>query len=350
MIVKCNSCQTKFRIDPAKITEKGVRVRCTKCSNIFFIEPQIPVSPPPNIEPPKEENISFDIDEKPYTQPADAKEMSDDKKLAAQWSMDISFDEEKSSPPNEKSPIGDGDDFEIFKDSSPADSGFSFALESKPAEEPQQTEALAESEPAPYVMSEKEGHAQGEPPALTEERTDGVQETTFFSDVAVDVQKKRSSLGLWLILLALFTAGIGGAVYMTDSVNTVIRILNMKEQPIKGKFDIVDIKGYYSENAVLGRLFVVEGKIISSYDVSKDVTGIRGKLFNSKGNVIEEKLVSPGVIILSDDLKTVSNQDLGRLFTNTAKSRIPAKGSMPFMVIFTDIPPDTHEFSVEIVV
>src|SRR6185295_19174006 len=38
MIVKCENCQTRFKIPDDKVTEKGVKVRCTKCSHTFRVE------------------------------------------------------------------------------------------------------------------------------------------------------------------------------------------------------------------------------------------------------------------------------------------------------------------------
>jgi predicted Zn finger-like uncharacterized protein len=35
MIVQCPSCQAKFRIGDEKVTDKGVKIRCTRCSNVF---------------------------------------------------------------------------------------------------------------------------------------------------------------------------------------------------------------------------------------------------------------------------------------------------------------------------
>ncbi len=35
MIVQCPSCETKFRIADEKVTERGVRVRCTSCKSVF---------------------------------------------------------------------------------------------------------------------------------------------------------------------------------------------------------------------------------------------------------------------------------------------------------------------------
>ncbi|MBI5681715.1 MAG: zinc-ribbon domain-containing protein [Deltaproteobacteria bacterium] len=352
MIVQCDVCQTKFRIDDSMVTEKGVRVRCTKCKNIFFVKPQTFDVPLPVPEPPKEEQtISFNIDTKPDIQPTDKKEMPDDEKLAADWSMDISFDEEKSPHPKEESHAVGAGGFEIFKDSSAADDSFSFDVENKPSPEPPITLSTT-PEDEPIISEHKTMPDEDEHPSFEQEHTDASQEPPFFNDVVTDVpkEKKQSRLGIVIILSILFAALVVGVVYMTGSVNTVTRILNMKEPPLTSRFDIVDLKGYYyAENTVLGRLFLIEGKIISSYDVSKDITGIKGTLYNSKSSIIEEKLVSPGVIVLSDDLKTISKQELGKLFSNTKKSTMPPKGSMPFMVIFSDIPPDTYEFGVELI-
>jgi predicted Zn finger-like uncharacterized protein len=37
MIVKCEQCQTRFKIPDDKVTDKGVKVRCTKCSHTFRV-------------------------------------------------------------------------------------------------------------------------------------------------------------------------------------------------------------------------------------------------------------------------------------------------------------------------
>lgn len=37
MIVKCEQCQTRFKIPDDKVTDKGVKVRCTKCGHTFRV-------------------------------------------------------------------------------------------------------------------------------------------------------------------------------------------------------------------------------------------------------------------------------------------------------------------------
>jgi predicted Zn finger-like uncharacterized protein len=49
MIVSCGSCQSKFRIDPAKIPAQGARIRCPKCKGVIAVAPpgERPAAEPP---------------------------------------------------------------------------------------------------------------------------------------------------------------------------------------------------------------------------------------------------------------------------------------------------------------
>ncbi len=38
MIVQCQNCHTKFRLDPSEIKEEGSKIRCSKCKHLFFVE------------------------------------------------------------------------------------------------------------------------------------------------------------------------------------------------------------------------------------------------------------------------------------------------------------------------
>lgn len=38
MIIQCEKCQTRFRLDDSRVTAKGVKVRCTKCKHVFTVQ------------------------------------------------------------------------------------------------------------------------------------------------------------------------------------------------------------------------------------------------------------------------------------------------------------------------
>ena len=42
MIVQCDQCNAKFRLDDSKVKEGGVKVRCSKCKNIFIVQSETP--------------------------------------------------------------------------------------------------------------------------------------------------------------------------------------------------------------------------------------------------------------------------------------------------------------------
>lgn len=42
MIVQCDQCSSKFRLDDAKVKEGGAKVRCSKCKHIFVVQKEAP--------------------------------------------------------------------------------------------------------------------------------------------------------------------------------------------------------------------------------------------------------------------------------------------------------------------
>lgn len=44
MIVQCEQCRTKFRLDDEKVTDRGVKVRCAKCRHVFTVKKEAEVT------------------------------------------------------------------------------------------------------------------------------------------------------------------------------------------------------------------------------------------------------------------------------------------------------------------
>jgi predicted Zn finger-like uncharacterized protein len=68
MIVECEKCGGKFKLDDSKITEKGIKVRCSKCKHVFTVKkaqavPDFsPESPASADDPFQDFSFSDDID------------------------------------------------------------------------------------------------------------------------------------------------------------------------------------------------------------------------------------------------------------------------------------------------
>jgi predicted Zn finger-like uncharacterized protein len=41
MIIQCDQCKTKFRLDDSKVTDAGVKVRCSRCKNTFVVRKEV---------------------------------------------------------------------------------------------------------------------------------------------------------------------------------------------------------------------------------------------------------------------------------------------------------------------
>jgi predicted Zn finger-like uncharacterized protein len=67
MIIECDSCSTKFRLDESRITGRGVKVRCTKCQSVFIVH--APDAEPPAQEPPTETPAETAPETSPETPP-----------------------------------------------------------------------------------------------------------------------------------------------------------------------------------------------------------------------------------------------------------------------------------------
>jgi predicted Zn finger-like uncharacterized protein len=46
MIIQCDKCGTRFKLDDSRVSGGGVKVRCTKCQNVFLVSPQAEAAPP----------------------------------------------------------------------------------------------------------------------------------------------------------------------------------------------------------------------------------------------------------------------------------------------------------------
>lgn len=70
MIIQCEQCRTKFKLDDSKVTERGAKVRCAKCRNVFTVrkpgaaateEPVVALAPPVPVIP--DTTPAFDLGE-----------------------------------------------------------------------------------------------------------------------------------------------------------------------------------------------------------------------------------------------------------------------------------------------
>lgn len=112
------------------------------------------------------------------------------------------------------------------------------------------------------------------------------------------------------------------------------------------------LNGSFLDSQKAGKLFVVKGLVINNYPDKRSFIRIRSNILSSKGTVVKSKIVYAGNPIGDKELQSLAIEEINnRLRNKFGKSNmninILSKSSIPFMVIFSELPEDICEFTVE---
>lgn len=424
MIIQCDKCSTKFRLDDSRITSNGVRVRCTKCQNVFVVTPPPPaeevqveevfgVKQPANAaEPsfagaptaPKPEskpdlNLKFDFerphDEEDETSNRGAVESDEDERDP----FEFKFSPNETAEKEESAGSADDEGFQFKPEESgktALDFDFNFDDTEKTTDEKatgednassddwglgdsSEDDAPAEAPPvkaspisaAAYSKDAKAASAPTSEPT-TEQGEDDFGAEKEFSDVLTKSLEKDLDLGLddgeddanlraamgaakpkpgkKAILIAVLVFIIGAiVVYSSGIVDSIAKSILPGSEPAAKVVEIETINGYYADNVLFGKVFVIEAKIRNISDGPQEIKSVTGILYNSKGEKLTSKSVSPGRVVSQDDLKNLSKEDLLKQFKDATGGTIPSKAEVPVMVLFTEAPAETVEYGLDIV-
>jgi hypothetical protein len=114
------------------------------------------------------------------------------------------------------------------------------------------------------------------------------------------------------------------------------------------------ITGEFVDSKSAGRLFVIKGKLRSNYAEARNFIKVKGVLYLKDGQIAKNRVVYCGNVLSDTDLQTVDKQAIhkrmaNRFGDNKLNFNIPPGKVVPFMVVFSGVPEDLGEFSVEVV-
>lgn len=366
MIIQCPKCLAKFKLDDSKVKDEGTKVRCAKCKEVFVVtkEEKAPPPPPPQPEIPAEKE-EFDFSS--FAAPAEEKEEApfgfgggfegegikkeeekeetgfsfggleggepkgeEEKEEAPEWGA-MSYGEvslpgtEAAAPKAEEAPFGE---FE-FKETT----GF----------EAPQVEAPVPPAPAPPVeekvsfkeeLPEKGAFAEERPP-------EGFEEEMFPGE------EKREKKGFPLkaaFLFIVICAAIAVPLWYFWSKYTSAKT---------GEIALVELNGEYAQNAEAGNIFVVTGRAVNNTDKARSFFQVKGTLFNKKGEKAAQSEAYCGNIFSKKEIETLPRAKIEADLKNKVGGSLsninlaPGK-SVPFMIVFFDLPAEMSEFSAEV--
>jgi tetratricopeptide (TPR) repeat protein len=130
----------------------------------------------------------------------------------------------------------------------------------------------------------------------------------------------------------------------------------LKEVDINGnlKMSTYDINSKFIDNNNVGRLFVIFGKVKNGYLVSRGNVTLEGKIFSAGKILVQEEKVYCGNVISDfeltnlkwDGIKAKMANEIGETRNNV---KIEPGESIPFMVVFSGLPQDLEEFTIEVI-
>lgn len=178
----------------------------------------------------------------------------------------------------------------------------------------------------------------------------------------------------WLLGIIIFLALLSlGAVVALDRLNKAPQIVDMarkvpgmnllllpkdadrdKAQPGEIKMALNSVRGYFRVNEKVGRLFVIQGLVESKHKDVRTAVLVRGRLQDTKGKVARQAVVYAGPTFTPEELRTLSLQEIqARLGSPKGPDGvnfvIAPSGTIPFMIVFANLPGNLSEFTAEVV-
>jgi predicted Zn finger-like uncharacterized protein len=356
MIIECEQCHTKFRLDDTLLKETGSKVRCSRCNHKFIVfapKREKPIERgateisegagvTPSREAIKEKRpvsdfdktlIGTDIVEGPEAVPS--KEGPEEEALDSYLDKAIA---EEISQEEEMEPVS-------FEDISQIDSGIIRAeapdiKEAMDRASRLEREIIAKREQGKVEEVEKARELVTPRPAIKKGRRPGL-------------------LLIVLIVILLFVAATSALFFLKpDLLSDFIPFFKKppsKEQALdmgNRRLSFGNLKGSFVDSKKAGRLFVVTGLVRNNYPDKRNYIRIKSNILDSKGKVIMSKIVYAGNPISDRDLQTLSMEEIherlmNRVGKNNINMDIGSRSSVRLMIVFDNLPEDVSEFTVE---
>ena len=120
-----------------------------------------------------------------------------------------------------------------------------------------------------------------------------------------------------------------------------------------GKLLLDSPRGVFRVNKTAGRLFVLGGMVNNKGTGARSKVLVRGRLTDSKGKIVRQAVVYAGPTFTQEELKNLSMQEiqarLGQAGTEGGPYVVRPGGSIPFVIVFANLPDNVAEFTVEVV-
>ncbi len=210
----------------------------------------------------------------------------------------------------------------------------------------------------PEMTSPSRSH----PPELDYSKIEIDKPTSTIISMSPKYPKYRDKFIIGSVILLLVVI-MGGVYLLTRQKEWSVRKfvaekLETRDKRIRSnnmgnkRLSFKDINGYWMDSQKAGKLFVIKGSVVNRYPDKRSFIRIRSNILDSKGTVVKSKIVYAGNPISDKELISLSVEEIdNRLRDKLGKSKmntnILPNSSVPFMVVFSNLPKDLSQFEVE---
>jgi predicted Zn finger-like uncharacterized protein len=234
----------------------------------------------------------------------------------------------------------------------PDEMSLEFEVEGDPAEQEGAPDTGPRKQPPPPSRAEapEKPERSSRPPAVAPPVT----------PVRLEPATKGMSKSLIFILIVVLLGGAGyGTYYLLNHYNVEIPFLSdylkpKVDDPGNIKISTTDINSRFVDNANVGKLFVITGKVKNGYADNRGMIALMGKIFSTGKVLVQEEKVYAGNIMSDLELANLDWDSIkarlsNRLGDNRSNVKIEPGNSIPFMVVFSGLPDDLEEFTIEVI-
>jgi predicted Zn finger-like uncharacterized protein len=333
MIIQCEKCGTKFKLDESHIKEEGSKVRCSLCKHIFLVHP------PEQIYGEEGETIAFSRED---IEASVAKDLPGGKP-----------EKESQAEPDDQEIEFDN----VFEDSLEALKGQGGESSETPLD--QSVEEAAFAEKALEFDTQRE---EIRPAAAEEKHDEEIREDPGSATVA-PARKRGGKSHLLPILLVIILVLIGGAAaiflwvpeLIPDSLS-MLKPAEKQELTDMGvrRLSFKAVTGSFVDSEMSGNLFVIQGMVSNDYPKPRSFVLIKGSILDDKGQIVTRKLAYAGNSLDAGEIKSMPLEEINKAMKNRygrdkKNVNVPPGALTPFTIVFENLPKNLSEFTVEAV-
>lgn len=341
MIIECKKCKSLFRLDEGLLREEGSKLRCSVCKHVFIAYPSRQEPLEEEKPRPKDQSLgeTVTLESPPVLEEEEREPLLED---ISEQDFEDSFEEEADTKRIQA----------ISPEQIPEEEEEEFHLEMDYEEEEEVKPKQEVVKPAAKKRTPEERRPAA--PARPEAPARPGQEVR-----PKPKKSSRSKLPLVILVIVLLLIVGAGAVilFAPDLVPEKLAFLKGTQRPetkdpgvLRLRFTAVT--GSFVQNSKAGQLFVVRGTISNNYTESRSHVLVKGSILDDKGKVVKTKVAYAGNPFTENELKDLSMDQINQGLRNRAGKgnsnvNIKPQASVPFMIVFEDLPENLSEFTVE---